>query len=213
MVRLVCFDFDGVIAQTEGQHTKWLMEDLDKAGVTYTKEKLCTIMGGNMLVHVKLMDEAFGDQDNYRKNREEINRRKYRKYDLKALKSPYVTELMEKLQENNIKICVCSNSEKARVINCLEELELTSYVTGVYGGTDCGHTKPDPFIYIQAMKDNNISPEDTIVIEDSTAGIKAGVASGAYVIAYKDAYDIADQHEANVIVNDFIEAEKYIFSK
>ena len=90
------------------------MEDLDKAGVTYTKEKLCTIMGGNMLVHVKLMDEAFGDQDNYRKNREEINRRKYRKYDLKALKSPHVTELMEKLQENNIKICVCSNSEKAR---------------------------------------------------------------------------------------------------
>ena len=63
------------------------------------------------------------------------------------------------------------------------------------------------------MKDNNISPEDTIVIEDSTAGIKAGVASGAYVIAYKDAYDIADQHEANVIVNNFIEAEKYIFSK
>ena len=187
------------------------MEDLDKAGVTYSKEKLCTIMGGNMLVHVKLMDEAFGDQDNYRKNREELNRRKYRKYDLKALKSPYVTELMEKLQENNIKICVCSNSEKARVINCLEELELTSYVTGVYGGTDCGHTKPDPFIYIQAMKDNNISPEDTIVIEDSTAGIKAGVNSGAFVIAYKDAYDIADQHEANVIVNNFIEAEKYIF--
>lgn len=213
MVRLVCFDFDGVIAQTEGQHTKWLMEDLDKAGVTYTKEKLCTIMGGNMLVHVKLMDEAFGDQDNYRKNREEINRRKYRKYDLKALKSPYVTELMEKLQENNIKICECSNSEKARVINCLEELELTSYVTGVYGGTDCGHTKPDPFIYIQAMKENNISPEDTIVIEDSTAGIKAGVASGAYVIAYKDSYDIADQHEANVIVNNFLEVEKYIFSK
>ena len=170
-------------------------------------------MGGNMLVHVKLMDEAFGDQENYQKNREEINRRKYRKYDLKALKSPYVTELMEKLQENNIKICVCSNSEKARVINCLEELELTSYVTGVYGGTDCGHTKPDPFIYIQAMKDNNISPDETIVIEDSTAGIKAGVASGAYVIAYKDSYDIADQHEANVIVNNFLEAEKYIFSK
>ena len=39
MIRLVCFDFDGVIAQTEGQHTKWLMEDLDKAGVTYTKER------------------------------------------------------------------------------------------------------------------------------------------------------------------------------
>ena len=51
------------------------------------------------------------------------------------------------------------------------------------------------------------------IIVDSTAGIKAGVASGAYVIAYKDSYDIADQHEANVIVNNFLEAEKYIFSK
>lgn len=213
MIRLVCFDFDGVIAQTEGQHIRWKMDDLDKAGVTYTKEDLCSIMGGNMLVQLKLMDEAFGNQENYWKNREEINRRKYRKYDVKTLKTPYVTELMLKLQENNIKICVCSNSEKARVINCLEELELTSYVTNVYGGTDSGHTKPDPFIYVQAMKDNNISPEETIVIEDSTAGIKAGVNSGAFVIAYKDQHGIADQHEANVIVNNFKEAEKYIFSK
>ena len=43
MVKLVCFDFDGVIAQTERQHTRWLMDDLDKANVTYTKESMAVL--------------------------------------------------------------------------------------------------------------------------------------------------------------------------
>ncbi len=213
MIKLVCFDFDGVIAQTEAVHRKWMTDELDKYHVTYTKENLSHIMGGNMAVHARLMDECFGNQENYREHRCAILSPVRKKYDLKELRTPYVKELMQKIKENNKYICVCSNSLASRMEEALTELELREYVDGIYCGTDYGHAKPDPFIYLKSMEMCHVLPSETIVIEDSTAGIKAGKDSGAKVLAYKDQNEIADQHEADVIINNFMEAEKYIFEK
>lgn len=211
MIKLVCFDFDGVIAQTEAVHRKWMTDLLDEYHVTYTKENLSHIMGGNMNVHARLMDECFGNQENYREHRSIILNPVRKQYDIKELRTPYVKELMQKIKENQKYICVCSNSVAARMEVALIELELREYVDGIYCGTDLGHAKPDPFIYQKSMESCNVLPSETIVIEDSTAGIRAGKASGAKVLAYKDQFEIADQHEADIIIDNFMEAEKYIF--
>ncbi len=211
MIKLVCFDFDGVIAQTEAVHRKWMTDELDKYGVTYTKENLSHIMGGNMSVHAKLMDECFGNQANYRENRHAILNPVRKEYDIKELRTPYVKELMQKIKEANKYICVNSNSTASRMESALTELELREYVDGIYCGTDLGHAKPDPFIYLKSMEACHVKPTETVVIEDSTAGIKAGKDSGAFVIALKDQYEIANQQQADVVINRFEEAEKYIF--
>lgn len=211
MIKLVCFDFDGVIAQTENVHTSWMLEELDHFGVTYTKEELCHVIGGNRMIHARLMDEAFGNQENYQKNREEILKPKYREYDIRELRTPYVKEFMQKIKESGKYICVCSNSIASRMETELTNLELREYVDGIYCGTDLGHAKPDPFIYKVSMQACNVEPNETVVIEDSKAGIKAGHDSGAFVIAYKDAQGISDQSLADVIVDNFKEAEKYVF--
>ena len=41
-----------------------------------------------------------------------------------------------------------------------------------------GEPKPEPDIYLKAIKDNDLNKNQTIIIEDSVVGVKAGVSSG-----------------------------------
>lgn len=49
-------------------------------------------------------------------------------------------------------------------------------------GEECSKPKPDPEPYLQALTFLNLAPTDTIIIEDSCAGITAGVAAGVLVV-------------------------------
>ena len=43
-------------------------------------------------------------------------------------------------------------------------------------------SKPYPDIFLQAINQNNLKKEETVIIEDSSVGVQAGVAAGIKVI-------------------------------
>jgi sugar-phosphatase len=69
---------------------------------------------------------------------------------------------------------------------------------------DVQQGKPNPEPYIKAAKILGFSPADCIVVEDAPAGIRAGKASGARVLALRTTAPDAEliENEANWIVND-----------
>ena len=42
--------------------------------------------------------------------------------------------------------------------------------------------KPHPDVYLAAIKAHNLNKEETLIIEDSSVGVRAGVAAGVKVI-------------------------------
>jgi beta-phosphoglucomutase-like phosphatase (HAD superfamily) len=52
-------------------------------------------------------------------------------------------------------------------------------------GADLKASKPHPEIFINAASSAGVSPNECIVIEDSTNGIKAAKSAGIFCIAYK----------------------------
>ena len=50
-----------------------------------------------------------------------------------------------------------------------------------------GIPKPDPAIYIRAIENSKINVDETVIIEDSCIGVKAGVAAGIKVIGLTSA--------------------------
>jgi sugar-phosphatase len=70
--------------------------------------------------------------------------------------------------------------------------------------TDVLHGKPDPEPYIKAAKILGLAPADCIVVEDAPAGIRAGKAAGARVLALRTTAPDAEltQAGADWIVND-----------
>lgn len=69
---------------------------------------------------------------------------------------------------------------------------------------DVRRGKPDPEPYIKAAKTLGLAPADCIVIEDAPAGVRAGKAAGARVLALRTTAPDAEltQSGANWIAND-----------
>jgi mannitol-1-/sugar-/sorbitol-6-phosphatase len=70
--------------------------------------------------------------------------------------------------------------------------------------TDVKHGKPDPEPYVKAAKILGLAPADCIVMEDAPAGIRAGKAAGARVLALRTTAPDAEltQSGADWIAND-----------
>ena len=81
--------------------------------------------------------------------------------------------------------------------------ELTDYFIS---GDECAGHKPDPEIYLRAMRRLAVRPEEAVVVEDSPTGIRAGKASGALVCALRQPDGVLlDQREADVVLEDLFE--------
>ncbi len=119
-----------------------------------------------------------------------------------AFRSHYEQMLSEQLELNDgakaylnsLKLAgkkcgVVSSAATWMVENILTSLKLEDTFDLVITQEDVIKHKPDPEAYNLALSGLNASPEQTIVFEDSAAGIQAGKASGCDVVAI--------QHEFN----------------
>ena len=75
------------------------------------------------------------------------------------------------LKENNQPIALGSASKNARPI--LEKTGILGYFDAIVDGNDVSNAKPDPEVFLIAAKLVNIEPINSIVFEDSVAGIQA----------------------------------------
>ena len=67
---------------------------------------------------------------------------------------------------------------------------------------DIEHGKPDPEPFVRAAHALGVAPGDCVVLEDAPAGVEAGRAAGAYVIALRSTHADADLAAADAIVDD-----------
>ncbi len=54
----------------------------------------------------------------------------------------------------------------------------------VFSGMECARTKPAPDVYLAAAAALGVAPADCVVVEDSAAGVAAGLAAGATVFGF-----------------------------
>jgi sugar-phosphatase len=89
-----------------------------------------------------------------------------------------------------------------------KQLKLRAGVTGVpvppvvVTAEDVPEGKPDPAGYLQAAEHLGVDPSACVVIEDAPAGIAAGRAAGATVLAVTTSHDPALLTKAHRIIPD-----------
>lgn len=77
---------------------------------------------------------------------------------------------------------ICSNSAGASIRMVLEKLGLVDYFELVLSFESVGSPKPNPEMYLRAIKHFSARPENCLVFEDSISGIKAAKAAGCRVV-------------------------------
>ena len=93
-----------------------------------------------------------------------------------------------------------SASKNSKII--LHKIGLFNSFDVIVDGNSVSKAKPDPEVFLQAAKKIQIEPENSIVIEDSVAGVQAANAAGMLSIGI-GSKDVL--HEADFIFNDFTE--------
>ncbi|MEY3501275.1 MAG: beta-phosphoglucomutase [Bacteroidota bacterium] len=170
------FDLDGVIVDTAKYHFIAWQKIAMQLGIEFTLEHNEQLKGVSRVRSLELILElgkVTASQED--KNKWLIQKNEnYLSYLVDMDESellPGILPILKYLKENNQKIALGSASKNARPI--LEKTGILPYFDAIVDGNDVSNAKPDPEVFLQAAKLLGISNENSIVFEDSVAGIQA----------------------------------------
>ncbi|KAA8546790.1 hypothetical protein F0562_003219 [Nyssa sinensis] len=119
---------------------------------------------------------------------------------------PGVLRLMDEVKTAGKKLAVCSAATKSSVILCLENLigiERFQSLDCFLAGDDVKEKKPDPSIYLTAVKTLGVSEGNCLVVEDSVIGLQAATRAGmSCVVTYTPSTANQDFKDAIAIYPD-----------
>ena len=183
--KLVIFDCDGVLVDTEAIANEKLAEFLSELGLELTRDDCRRQFQGKMIEDVcrhvaELLGQPF-DPSLPPRVRQTIE-------DAVAVDVtpvPGVIDLVHRVAASDISFCVASSGSIPKMHSTLGPVGLLPMMRDVlFSAQDIGRGKPHPDIFLTAAAAMGHRCEDSIVIEDSLSGVQAGVAAGARVLGY-----------------------------
>jgi len=91
---------------------------------------------------------------------------------------PYARKVLEKLKKQGKKVAVITNKYEDISRQILKKLEIEGLIDLLVGGDTTPYKKPLPYPVIYAMERLGSKTEETVMIGDSEADIKAGKSAG-----------------------------------
>lgn len=216
MIKLIIFDMDGVIFNTEnlwrdGDRLANIKYDLDlnddyRKSLCGKSEELIKIEFKNMFPNLNV-DEYRKYIHDYVNN--EIDNNHF------EIKDGFL-ELINYLKNNNYKIALASSSNRTRINKLFKlkniDLNIFDYIVS---GDEVGKLgKPNPYIFNLVSQKLDIKPIDTIVLEDSLNGIEASIKGGYISIMVKDLIEPNDYaiNNCNKIFDNLFEVIDYLMN-
>jgi beta-phosphoglucomutase len=200
-LRTVIFDFNGVIADDETTHFLAFQQALAEDGLTLTKEEYYgTYLGmDERSCADALLKSVTGKGDTERMQR--IILRKAALFrDLTATRKPPLfpgVVAFVKRAAPRYRLAIASGGRREQIEFALQDTPIAEDFAVLVSAEDAAVGKPDPAIYRLTLERINaieprprplILPEECAVIEDSLAGIQAGLLTGMKVVAVATTY-------------------------
>jgi HAD superfamily hydrolase (TIGR01509 family) len=182
MTDCILFDCDGTLVDSEGLCNRGLVELFGELGVNLTLAELVRDFRGRKLTEtLEILSREHGvDLDTNFVPR-------YRDYvaHLFASELKPIDGVREMLQVLPLARAVVSSGPPEKIYQSLTLCRLSEYFgDNVYSSFEVGIWKPDPGIYLHAAHDMGFSPGQCVVVEDSLAGVEAGVRAGMKTLFY-----------------------------
>ncbi|MTD98843.1 HAD-IA family hydrolase [Paracoccus sp. YIM 132242] len=181
-IKLIIFDCDGVIADSEVLSASVLIDQLAGLGIVMTPADVRRdFLGRSFPTVAQTIRERFGQP---LPDRFEADYRA-RLLDRFAAELGPTPGFMAMLDALAVPACIATSSSPERAGRTLEVLGLADRFAGrVFTASLVRHGKPAPDLFLLAADRMGCAPENTLVIEDSSPGIAAGLAAGMPVLHY-----------------------------
>ncbi len=202
-IKLIIFDLDGVLVDSRELHYQALnmaLAEVNEKYVISRDEQDTKYDGRPTTVKLNMLTEQKGLEPTYH---DQVWRRKqyYTQQLIDSIEfDGRLINLLKKLKQNDYLIYCASNSIYNTVKMMLIRKGIMEYFDYFISNEDVKHPKPNPEIYLKCFQRANISPMETLILEDSPIGRKAAQLSGAHLCPIQDPRDVS-LHKIQTYIN------------
>lgn len=187
-IKAILFDMDGVLIDAKEWHFESLNRALELFGMPISRFEHLTTFDG--LPTRKKLEMLSLDRGLPIQLHDFLNEMKQR-YTMEIVhtrcKPKFIHEYaLSSLKSRGYKLAVCSNSVRASVETMMIKAELYKYLDIMISNEDVANGKPDPEMYVKAMKQFKLEPNECLIVEDNENGIKAAQGSGGHLLVVRD---------------------------
>ena len=181
-LRLVIFDCDGVLIDSEPIANRVFRDRLELAGLSMSlQDVMRTFVGNTRDGCIELAGRMLGRQlpADFGAQWDEALFAA-----LRAEVKP-VEGIAELLASLNTPYCVASNGNPDRMSLSLDAAGLMPWVKGrLFTAAEVANPKPAPDLFLHAARRMGAAPADCAVVEDTATGVKAAMAAGMTSFGY-----------------------------
>jgi len=191
-IKAVIFDMDGVLVDAKDWHYDALNRSLGLFGMEISRyDHLVTYDGLPTVNKLSMLSLERGLPEELH---EFINdmKQQYTMEIIHAKCKPkfYHEYALSKLASDGYKMSVASNSIRDTVDIMMKKSALDQHLEFSISNEDVSNGKPDPEMYQLSMKKLGLMPNECMIVEDNENGIKAAIASKAWVMKVENVEEV-----------------------
>lgn len=176
MIKAIITDFDGTLVDTFEANLKAYQEAFVNVGLSLTSDDYKKCYGfrfDRFMQAMNITDIQTIEQI------KELKKEFYPKYFNHLKLNRSLIDLISTFHKLGGKTAIASTARKENLMNVVNHLNIVEHFDLIYTGADVKQGKPSPEIYIKTIDALGLTPNETLIFEDSQVGIEAAINSGA----------------------------------
>jgi HAD superfamily hydrolase (TIGR01509 family) len=183
--RLVIFDCDGVLVDSEPVANRTLGQMLRELGLDLTQAQIFEHFVGYSLPHCLRVIEGMLGRPPPEDFLRDLQARTFAAFKTELRAMPGIEQALDALEAAGLPYCVASSGDHEKMNTTLGITGLLPRFAGrIFSVTQVARGKPAPDVYLFAARQLGAEPTACVVVEDTPPGVQAGAAAGMTVFGF-----------------------------
>ena len=189
-IKLIVFDLDGVLVSTKDMHYVALnkaLESIDEKYIISMEDHIDKYDGLPTMAKLEMLHTTRGLPKHLFPL---IYERKQHNTTVAIAETIKVNDrlklVLKRLKGDGFKLFVASNAIELTVRSLLKYSGLLEYINYYISNEEVHNPKPNPEMYLRCMAHAGVSPDETLIVEDSPKGILAAQRSRANLLVVEN---------------------------
>lgn len=191
-IKAILFDMDGVLIEAKDWHYESLNQALGLFGMSISRyDHLTNFDGLPTKKKLEMLSLEHGLPVELHSFLNTLKQRFTHEIVQRKCRPLFIHEnALSKLKFLGYKMAVCSNSVRHSVELMMDKSSLMPYLDLLISNEDVVEGKPSPEMYLKAMTELGVAPEECLILEDNPNGIRAAKASGGHLMRINEVHDV-----------------------